>query len=117
MTKGNFLEMGFISACSLEGHHLGKPKWEVMHGRKLEIGAAEEALGNTACWLALHACFLIAPRSTSPGWMGWALLHQLATKKNTLAEIPTDQSHAGNSSSGISSSDFSLFPVKLTNTT
>lgn len=66
MTKCNLLERGLISGCSLEGHHLGKPKWELQHGRKLETGADEEALGNTAYWLALHTGFFYSTQDHLP---------------------------------------------------
>lgn len=122
MTKCNLLEMGFMSACSLKGHHLAKPKWELQHGRKLETGADEEALGNTAYWPALHDCILLTPRTPCPGVVpltmdGLGPPAPVSNQEKALAKILTDQAHAGNSSSYISPSYSSLFPVKLTNTT
>jgi len=57
---------------------------ELKQDRNLEAGADAEAM-EESCLLACSACFLIEPRTISPGMapctMGWALPHQTLFKE------------------------------------
>jgi len=48
-------------------HHQRKSGLELTQGRKLEAAMDAEAM-EECCLLACSACFLIEPRTTSPGW-------------------------------------------------